>query len=49
MKLEDFNSIDFKNMGGLPLPVKAVILGFLAIMIVGCWILVSLGTRRWKS
>jgi type IV pilus assembly protein PilO len=41
MKLEDFNSIDFKNMGGLPLPVKAVILGFLATLIVatGYWFL----------
>ena len=35
MKLEDFNNIDFKNLGGLPLPVKAVILGFLASLIVG--------------
>jgi type IV pilus assembly protein PilO len=41
MKLEDFNSIDFKNMGGLPLPVQAVILGFLAILILaaGYWFL----------
>jgi len=41
MKLEDFNNIDFKNMGGLPLPVKAVILGFLAtlIMAAGYWFL----------
>jgi len=41
MKLEDFNNIDFKNLGGLPLPVKAVILGFLASLIVaaGYWFL----------
>ena len=41
MKLEDFNNIDFKNLGGLPLPVKAVILGFLATLIVaaGYWFL----------
>jgi len=41
MKLEDFNNIDFKNMGGLPLPVKAVILGFLATLIAatGYWFL----------
>lgn len=41
MKLEDFNNIDFKNLGGLPPPVKAVILGFLAVLIVaaGYWFL----------
>lgn len=41
MKLEDFNNIDFKNMGGLPMPVKAVILGSLAalIMAAGYWFL----------
>lgn len=41
MKLEDFKSIDFKNMGGLPIPVKAVILGVLATLIVavGYWFL----------
>ena len=41
MKLEDFSNIDFKNMGGLPLPVKAVMLGFLATLIVaaGYWFL----------
>ena len=43
MKLEDFNNIDFKNMGGLPMPVKAVILGSLAalIMAAGYWFLWS--------
>jgi type IV pilus assembly protein PilO len=35
MKLEDFNQIDFKNAGSLPLPVKAVLLGVLLILIVG--------------
>lgn len=39
MKLEDFNNIDPKNMGSLPLPVKAVILGALFIFLVaaGYW------------
>jgi type IV pilus assembly protein PilO len=39
MKLEDFKSIDYKNMGTLQLPVKAVILGVLATLIVaaGYW------------
>jgi len=35
MKLEDFNNIDPKNMGSLPLPVKAVILGFIFLFLVG--------------
>jgi type IV pilus assembly protein PilO len=35
MKLEDFNNIDPKNMGSLPLPVKAVILGFIFVFLVG--------------
>jgi type IV pilus assembly protein PilO len=35
MKLEDFNQIDFKNAGSLPLPVKAVLLSVLLVMIVG--------------
>ena len=29
MKLDDFNNIDFKNTGNLPLPVKGVLLSFL--------------------
>ena len=39
MKLEDFNNIDPKNMGILPLPVKAVILTFLFLLLVaaGYW------------
>jgi len=43
MNLEDFKSIDFKNMGGLPLPVKGIILGFLATLIIaaGYWFLWS--------
>jgi type IV pilus assembly protein PilO len=35
MKLEDFNNIDPKNMGSLPLPVKAVILGFIFLFLIG--------------
>jgi type IV pilus assembly protein PilO len=35
MKLEDFNNIDPKNMGSLPLPVKAVLLGGIFIFLVG--------------
>lgn len=35
MKLDDFNNIDFKNAGSLPLPVKMVLLGVLAIILVG--------------
>lgn len=35
MKLEDFNKIDPKNMGSLPLPVKAVVLSILLVLIVG--------------
>jgi type IV pilus assembly protein PilO len=35
MKLEDFNQIDPKNMGSLPLPVKAVILGAIFLVLVG--------------
>lgn len=39
MKLEDFNNIDPKNMGSLPLPMKAVILGVIFIFLVaaGYW------------
>ena len=35
MKLEDFNNIDFKNAGSLPMPVKLVLLGFLFLVLVG--------------
>lgn len=35
MKLEDFNQIDFKNAGALPLPVKGVLLGIMLIVLVG--------------
>lgn len=39
MKLEDFNNIDPKNMGSLPWPVKAVLLGAMFIILVaaGYW------------
>jgi type IV pilus assembly protein PilO len=45
MKLEDFNNIDFKNAGSLPMPVKLVLLGFLAIILIGLgyWFLWSPG------
>lgn len=33
MKLEDFNNIDFKNAGSLPLPVKAVLLTAIFIIL----------------
>jgi type IV pilus assembly protein PilO len=33
MKLEDFNNIDFKNIGSLPLPVKAVLLLALGLLL----------------
>lgn len=33
MKLDDFNNIDFKNAGNLPLPVKGVLLSFLFAII----------------
>jgi type IV pilus assembly protein PilO len=33
MKLEDFNNIDFKNAGSLPLPVKAVLLAALFLLL----------------
>lgn len=41
MNLEDFNKIDFKNAGSLPLPVKAVLLGVLLLLIIaaGYWFL----------
>jgi type IV pilus assembly protein PilO len=35
IKLEDFNNIDLKNAGNLPLPVKAVLLGVLLVLIIG--------------
>lgn len=35
MKLEDFNNIDFKNAGNLPLPVKGVLLLVLLIILIG--------------
>lgn len=35
MKLEDFNNIDLKNVGSLPLAIKAVLLGVLALVLVG--------------
>jgi type IV pilus assembly protein PilO len=35
MKLEDFNNIDLKNAGSLPLPVKAVLLSVLGLIIIG--------------
>jgi len=41
VKLEDFNNIDFKNTGNLPLPVKGVLLLvlFVALVGVGYWFL----------
>ncbi len=41
MNLEDFNRIDFKNMGSLPPAVKAVFLGFILVFLVaaGYWFL----------
>ena len=35
MKLDDFNNIDFKNMGNLPMPVKLVLLSFLFLVLMG--------------
>jgi type IV pilus assembly protein PilO len=35
MKLEDFNNIDFKNAGGMPMPVKLVLLSLLFLLLVG--------------
>jgi type IV pilus assembly protein PilO len=39
MKLSDLNNIDFKNLGGLPLPVKGVLLlaVLLAVVAAGGW------------
>jgi len=41
MKLEDFNGIDFKNAGNLPLPVKGVLLLILLVLLIatGYWFL----------
>jgi len=33
MKLQDFNEIDFKNAGSLPLPVKGVLLGVMLLIL----------------
>lgn len=33
MKLEDFNNIDIKNAGNLPMPVKAVLLAFVFVLL----------------
>jgi type IV pilus assembly protein PilO len=33
MRLDDFNNIDFKNAGSLPLPVKAVLLAVLFVLV----------------
>jgi type IV pilus assembly protein PilO len=43
MKLDDFNNIDLKNMGSLPMPVKLVLLTlmFLALVGVGYYLLWS--------
>ena len=35
MKLDDFNNIDFKNMGALPMPVKLVLLSFVFLILMG--------------
>jgi type IV pilus assembly protein PilO len=41
MKLDDFNNIDFKNAGSMPMPVKLVLLGslFLILVALGYWFL----------
>jgi type IV pilus assembly protein PilO len=56
MKLEDFNNIDFKNAGSLPIPVKAVLLSalFLILLALGYYFLwspaiESLDTTRAKE
>lgn len=43
MKLEDFNKIDFKNIGSSPLPVKLVLVGLLLLILIGAgyWFLWS--------
>lgn len=35
MKLDDFNNIDFKNVGSLPMSVKFVLLGVLSLILIG--------------
>jgi type IV pilus assembly protein PilO len=35
MKLDDFNNIDFKNVGDMPIPVKLVLLSFLFLILIG--------------
>ena len=35
MKLDDFNNIDFKNLGSLSMPVKLVLLSFLFLILLG--------------
>jgi type IV pilus assembly protein PilO len=35
MKLDDFNNIDFKNMGSMPMPVKLVLLAIAFLILVG--------------
>lgn len=35
MKLDDFNNIDIKNAGNLPMPVKAVLLGVIFVLLLG--------------
>ena len=35
MKLDDFNNIDFKNAGSLPMPVKLVLLSLLFLILLG--------------
>jgi type IV pilus assembly protein PilO len=35
MKLDDFNNIDFKNIGSMPMPVKLVLLITLFIVLIG--------------
>lgn len=43
MNLEDFNNIDIKNVGNLPVPVKAVLLGimFIVLLAAGYYFLLS--------
>lgn len=48
MKLEDFNNIDFKNAGNLPLPVKLVLLAVVFLMLVaaGYWFMWRTATEE---
>jgi type IV pilus assembly protein PilO len=43
MKLDDFNNIDFKNAGNLPVPVKLVLMAvlFLIVIVLGYWFMWS--------